>query len=106
MDQDFLDIQYVILCVFPVVRESVPKSRPSALCDGQSPTDWGEGLPKFLSALGSTMVFIIDGCSFYVAHVLCKKGLFPKKIGFDDSFDLTKCLQQIEMPDLLHLCAY
>ena len=30
---------------------------------------------------------------------------FPKKIGFDDSFDVTKCLQQIEMPDLLHVCA-
>ena len=29
----------------------------------------------------------------------------PKKIGFDDSFDVTKCLQQIEIPDLLHMCA-
>ena len=28
-----------------------------------------------------------------------------KKIGFDDSFDVTKCLQQIEMPDLLQVCA-
>ena len=28
-----------------------------------------------------------------------------KKIGFDDSFDVTKCLQQIEMPDLLHVSA-
>ena len=28
-----------------------------------------------------------------------------KKIGFDDSFDVTKCLQQIEVPDLLHVCA-
>ena len=28
-----------------------------------------------------------------------------KKIGFDDSFDVTKCLQIIEMPDLLHMCA-
>ena len=27
-----------------------------------------------------------------------------KKIGFDDSFDVTNCLQQIEMPDLLHVC--
>ena len=33
------------------------------------------------------------------------KVFFPKKIGFDDSFDVTKCLQQIEMPDLLHVCA-
>ena len=28
-----------------------------------------------------------------------------KKIGFDDSFDVTKCLQQIEIPDLLQMCA-
>ena len=25
------------------------------------------------------MVFILDGCSFHVAHVWCKQGLFPKK---------------------------
>ena len=32
---------------------------------------------------------------------------FPKKkIGFDNSFELTKCLQQIEIPVLLHICAY
>ena len=54
-----------------------------------------------------TMVFILDGCSFNVAHELCKQGLFPrKKIEFDGSFDVTKCLQQIEMPDLLHMCVY
>ena len=28
-----------------------------------------------------------------------------EKIGFDDSFYVTKCSQQIEMPDLLHMCA-
>ena len=28
-----------------------------------------------------------------------------KKIGFDDSFYVTKCLKQIEMPDLFHMCA-
>ena len=33
------------------------------------------------------------------------KVFFRKKTGFDDSFDVTKCLQQIEMPDLLHVCA-
>ena len=33
------------------------------------------------------------------------KVIFLKKIGFDDSFDVTKCLQQIEMSDLLHECA-
>ena len=29
-----------------------------------------------------------------------------KNTRFDDSFDVTKCLQQIEKPDLLHVCAY
>ena len=33
------------------------------------------------------------------------KVFFRKKIGFEDPFDVTKCLQQIEMPDLLHVCA-
>ena len=28
-----------------------------------------------------------------------------KKIGFDCTFDVTKCLQQIEIPVLLHMCA-
>ena len=28
-----------------------------------------------------------------------------KNTRFDDSFDVTKCLQQIERPDLLHVCA-
>ena len=33
-------------------------------------------------------------------------GLFrEKKIEFDDSFDVTKCIQQIEVPYLLHMCA-
>ena len=27
------------------------------------------------------------------------------KIGFDYSFDVTKCLQQLEIPDLFHMCA-
>ena len=35
------------------------------------------------------MVFILDGCSFHVAHILCKQLLIRKK-GFDDSFDVTK----------------
>ena len=53
-----------------------------------------------------TIVFILDVYSFHVAHVCCKQGLFPKKkLGFNDSFDVTKCLQQIEMPDLLHVYA-
>ena len=32
-------------------------------------------------------------------------GLFREKNGFDDSFDVNKCLQQIEIPDLLLMCA-
>ena len=35
-----------------------------------------------------------------------KNEVFRKKIGFDDSFDGTKCLQLIEMPDLLLMCKY
>ena len=38
-----------------------------------------------------SMVFILDGCSFHVAHVwYINKVFFRKKIGFDDSFDVTK----------------
>ena len=51
------------------------------------------------------MVFILDGCQFHVAHYDVNKAFFRKKIEFDDNFDVTKCLQQIEMPDLLHVCA-
>ena len=32
-------------------------------------------------------------------------GLFRFYVGYDDSFDVTKCLQQIEIPDVLHMCA-
>ena len=35
-----------------------------------------------------------------------KKNLFRKKIGFDNSFDVTKCLQHIEIPDLLRMGAW
>ena len=53
------------------------------------------------------MVLIQDCCSEHASHVGCEIGLFQEKnIGFDDSFDVTKCLLQIEMPDLLHMCAY
>ena len=52
-----------------------------------------------LRTIPKTMVFILDGCSFHVAHEWWKQGLFPKKIEFDDSFDVTTCLQQIEMLD-------
>ena len=43
-----------------------------------------------------------------VAHFTLRtydvNNVFSKKIKFDDSFDVTKSLQQIEMPDLLHVC--
>ena len=41
-----------------------------------------------------------------VAHLRLRTNdeneFFRKKIGFDDSFDVTKCLQQIEISDILH----
>jgi len=45
-----------------------------------------------------------------VAHFMLRtydinKVFFRKKIGFEDSFDVTKCLQQIEIPNLLNVCA-
>ena len=39
------------------------------------------------------------------ARMMKTRSFSEKKIGFDDSFDVTKCLQQIEMPDLLHVSA-
>ena len=39
------------------------------------------------------------------AHDVNKVFFQEKKIGYDDSFGVTKCLQQIEMRDLLHVCA-
>merc|ERR1740128_494915 len=53
-----------------------------------------------------TMVFyirwlLISRC----ARMIKTRSFDEKKIGFDDSFDVTKCLQQIKMPDLFHVCA-
>ena len=31
--------------------------------------------------------------------------VFENKFGFDDSFDVTKCLQNSEIPDFLYMCA-
>ena len=39
------------------------------------------------------------------ARMMKTRSFSEKKIGFADSFDVTKCLQQIEMPYLLHVCA-
>ena len=33
------------------------------------------------------------------------KQVILANVGFDNSFDVTKCLQQIEIPDLLCMCA-
>ena len=58
-----------------------------------------------LHLLRAAMVLISVGSSEHVAHVWCKIGLFRKRIGFNDSLDVTKCLQKVEIPDLLHMCA-
>ena len=51
------------------------------------------------------MVLILNGSSEHFAHVWRKKNL-KKKLGFDDSFDVIKCLKQIEIPDLIHMCEF
>jgi len=51
------------------------------------------------------MGFIKDGCSFLLRMYDEKKFFLRKKIGFDYPFDVTKCLQQIQLPILLHMCA-
>ena len=54
--------------------------------------------------LQAAMVFILDVAHFTLRTNDENKVFFRKKIRFDDSFDLTKCLQQIEMHDLLQVC--
>ena len=49
------------------------------------------------------MVLILNGSSEHVAHARKKLGFSEKKIEFDDSYDVTKCIWQIEIPDLLHM---
>ena len=47
-----------------------------------------------------------DRSSEHVAHVYSEIGLFREiKIGLHDSVNVTKCLQQLEIHDLLHMCA-
>ena len=43
--------------------------------------------------------------SEHVAQIWRKIGLFRTKNRIYDSFGATKCLQQIKLPDLLHICA-
>ena len=50
------------------------------------------------------MVFILNGSSEHVAHLKSKIGLSEMNNGFDDSFEITKCLQQIDISDLLPMC--
>ena len=49
-----------------------------------------------------TTVLIQDGSSVHVAHIW-KNRSFLKKNQINDSFDVTKRLQQIEIPDFLHM---
>ena len=51
------------------------------------------------------MVLIQYGSSEHVAHVWSNIGLFQKNIKFNDYVDVTECLWQIEIPDILHVCA-
>ena len=50
-----------------------------------------------------TMVSMQDGRSEHFVHAWCKNRY--EKIEFDHSFDVTKCLHLIEIPNWLHLCA-
>ena len=51
-----------------------------------------------------TMVLILDGSSDNVAHVWSKIGILrEKKIRFDGAVDVTECLSQIDLSDLLHM---
>ena len=34
------------------------------------------------------------------------KGISDFFLGVDDSLDVTECLKQIEIPDMLHVCAH
>ena len=68
---------------------------------------------QFISEYGiRILIFGLDH-GFYIrwllisccARMMKTRSFSEKKIGFDDSFDVTKRLQQIEMSDLLHVCA-
>ena len=52
----------------------------------------------------SKVLFFLVLCSLeHVAHIWSEIG-FEKKIEFDNSFYVTKCLKQIAIPYLLHMC--
>ena len=42
---------------------------------------------------------------FTFARMMKTRSFSGKKIAFDDYFGGTQCLQQMEIPDLLHICA-
>ena len=54
-------------------------------------------LELFITLTLSMCLVVFD--SNHVAFIRCLQ-----RIEFDDSFDVTKSLQQIEIPDLLHFC--
>ena len=47
--------------------------------EGQGVNGYGSGGQEEQAYGYPGMVFILDGCSFHVAHVWCKQGLLPKK---------------------------
>ena len=49
--------------------------------------------------------YIRYGSSEYVAPIWSEIGLSRTKLYLKTSFDVTKCLQQIEIPDLHYMCA-
>ena len=51
------------------------------------------------SGSGFSIVSLLDGNLEHVAHA------WRKIIGFDLYVEVTKCLQQIEIPNILHMCA-
>ena len=71
--------------------------------DGQSvPRHQHHGLPgENVSQVRNALSTLILNCirhGFYIRWLLISR--CARMIGFDDSFDATKCLQQIEIPDL------
>ena len=61
---------------------------------------------NFLLEMVRCMVLIYKMVAQHILRTYdVKKKSFPKKIGFNDSFDVNKCFQQIEIPGLLNMCA-
>ena len=55
---------------------------------------------------GSIWFFLYQMVAHFTVRTYDVEQVFSEKIiGFNDSFDVAKCLCHIEMPDLLHMCA-